>query len=46
MGVNWNSLVAPLRLSGELSSCADNGYLLQGFIQDFLLGGGHDALML
>ena len=32
VGVNWNSLVAPEMLSGELSSCADNGYLLLKFL--------------
>ena len=34
VGVNWNSLVTPQRLSSESGSCADNGYLLSKFFNE------------
>ena len=37
VGVNCNYLVAPEMCSGELSSCADNGYLLLKFFSEIHL---------
>ena len=36
VGIYWNSLIAPQRLSGELSSYADEGYPLLKFLMRFI----------